>query len=147
MSLAANRTAPRSKVVATWLAIVGGSLGLHRFYLHGSGDRLAWVQIVATAIGGYGFWRLRQYGTDDWLGSALVPLLGFSIAAAMLAAILCGLMPGDQWRARFGGTGTVGQTGWATVTGAALALALGATAAVAAIAFAVQRFFEWQIPS
>lgn len=139
--------AARSKVAATWLAIVGGSLGLHRFYLYGRGDRLAWLHIVPSLIGAFGYWRLRDYGTDDWLGSALVPWLGLSIAAAMLAAIVYGLMPGDQWRARFGGTGSAGQTGWATVTGAALALALGATAAIAAIAFAVQRFFEWQIPS
>lgn len=140
-------SAPRSKVIATWLAIVGGGLGLHRFYLYGRSDGLAWLHIVPSLIGAFGFWRLRDYGTDDWLGSALVPWLGLSIAAAMLAAIVYGLMPGDQWRARFGGTGSAGQTGWATVTGAALALALGATAAIAAIAFAVQRFFEWQIPS
>ena len=143
----ASPSGPRSKVIATWLAILGGSVGLHRFYLRGPTDRLAWLHVVAALIGGYGFLRLRDWGIDDWLGSALVPLLGLSIAAAMLAAIVFGLMPGDQWRAKFGGTGAAGQTTWATVTGAALALALGATAAVAAIAFAVQRFFEWQIPA
>ena len=142
-----STSSPRSKVIATWLAILGGSLGLHRFYLRGPTDRLAWLHVVAALIGGYGFLRLRDWGIDDWLGSALVPLLGLSIAAAMLAAIVYGLMPGDQWRAKFGGTGAAGQTSWATVTGAALALALGATAAVAAIAFAVQRFFEWQVPA
>ena len=31
-------TQGRSKTVATWIALLGGSLGLHRFYLHGGRD-------------------------------------------------------------------------------------------------------------
>ena len=30
---------PRSKTLATWAALLGGSLGLHRFYLYGLRDR------------------------------------------------------------------------------------------------------------
>ena len=30
----------KSKTLATWIAVLGGSLGLHRFYLHGFRD--AW---------------------------------------------------------------------------------------------------------
>ena len=29
----------RSQTIATWLALLGGRLGLHRFYLHGLSDR------------------------------------------------------------------------------------------------------------
>ena len=28
----------KNKTLATWLAFLGGPLGLHRFYLHGFGD-------------------------------------------------------------------------------------------------------------
>ncbi len=37
---------PRSKTFATWLAVIGGSLGLHRFYLHG------WARPVGLAVSG-----------------------------------------------------------------------------------------------
>jgi len=33
----------RSKSLATWIAVLGGSLGLHRFYLHGLRDPLGWL--------------------------------------------------------------------------------------------------------
>jgi TM2 domain-containing membrane protein YozV len=32
---------PRSRAVATWLAVVAGTLGAHRFYLHGARDAIA----------------------------------------------------------------------------------------------------------
>ena len=46
---------PRSRAVATWLALVGGSLGLHRFYLHGGRDLWAWLHPWPTLVGAYGF--------------------------------------------------------------------------------------------
>jgi TM2 domain-containing membrane protein YozV len=36
-------TTYRSKTASTWIALLGGSLGLHRFYLHGPRDLLAWL--------------------------------------------------------------------------------------------------------
>ena len=39
----------KNKTVATWLALLGGPLGLHRFYLHGLGDNLS---RRAQAVGG-----------------------------------------------------------------------------------------------
>ena len=131
---------PRSRAVATWLAIVGGSLGLHRFYLHGGRDVLAWLHPWPTLLGAYGFWRLRQLGLDDLIGSRLVLLLGAMIAISMLAAILYGVTPAERWRERFGERGA--STGWATVIGLVVALALGATATMATIAYAAQRYFE-----
>ncbi len=135
----------RSKTVATWLAFAGGSLGLHRFYLFGGRDPWAWLHWLPTLIGVYGFWRLRQLGTDDRLGAELVPLLGLMLAATMLVAIFYGLMPDARWNARFGGASDRASGGMA-VFGVCLALAFGATAAMATIAFVVERYFEWQIP-
>jgi TM2 domain-containing membrane protein YozV len=130
----------RSRAVAIWLAIVGGSLGLHRFYLHGGRDVLAWLHPWPTLIGAYGLWRLRQFGLDDLPGSRLVPLLGTMVAIAMLSAIVCGVAPAERWRERFGERGAA--TGWATVIGLVVAVALGATATMATIAYAAQRYFE-----
>ena len=36
---ATARVRYRSKTLATWVAVIGGAFGLHRFYLHGRGDR------------------------------------------------------------------------------------------------------------
>jgi len=134
----------RSKTVATWLAVVGGSLGLHRLYLRGMGDVWAWLHPWPTLVGAYGFWRLREFGTDDLAGSRLVPLLGVMVALGMLAAIVYGLTPAERWRARFGDRGA--RTGWMTIIGVVVALAVGATATMATIAYTAQRYFELRGP-
>jgi hypothetical protein len=135
----------RSKTVATWLALFGGSLGLHRFYLFGAGDAWAWLHPVPTLVGAYGFWRLRELGTDDRLGSELVPLLGLMLAASMLMAIVIGLRSDERWNARFGGREAPRRSsGGLAIFGVCLALALGATAAMATLAFVVERYVEWQ---
>jgi hypothetical protein len=136
----------RSKTVATWLALAGGSLGLHRFYLFGVADAWAWLHALPTLAGAYGFWRLRQLGTDDRLGTELVPLLGVMLTMTMLVAIFYGLMPDERWKARFGGGAAARPSGGVVIFGVCLALALGATAAMATIAFVVERYFEWQVP-
>ena len=78
----------RSRAVATWLALVGGSLGLHRFYLHGARDLWGWLHPSPTLVGAYGFWRLHELGVDDALGSRLVLFLGAMVSVAMLQAIV-----------------------------------------------------------
>ena len=101
-------TAGRSRAVATWLALVGGSLGLHRFYLHGARDGWGWLYPWPTLLGALGFWRLREYGVDDALGSLLVLLLGTMLALSMLQAIVYGLTSDERWAAtaRAGAGGT-----------------------------------------
>ena len=48
----------RSKTVAAWLALLGGALGLHRLYLHGLRDRLAWAHWPPTVAGLLGVERM-----------------------------------------------------------------------------------------
>jgi TM2 domain-containing membrane protein YozV len=141
----------KSKTLATWLALVGGPLGLHRFYLHGPGDPWGWLHPWPTLLGLWGLWRADTYGLDDRLSWLLLPLLGGMIAVAMLQAIVCGLTPDARWHARFNPQWVDAQgepvpdapaSGWLTVIGVALALMLGATALMSAIAFASQRYFE-----
>ena len=134
----------RSKTVATWLALLGGSLGLHRFYLFGATDAWAWLHSVPTLLGAYGFWRLNQLGTDDRLGAWLVPALGVMVAATMLVAIVIGLTPDERWNARFGGSTTPRRSGGLVIFGVCLALGLGATAAMSTLAFVVAHYAEQQ---
>jgi TM2 domain-containing membrane protein YozV len=135
----------KSKTFATWLAFLGGGLGLHRFYLFGPRDAWGWLWPLPTAIGVYGAWRGATLGQDDQLAWLLVPLLGVSLAAGMLAAIVYGLMPDEKWNARFNPEGRQHVAGWSTVIGVVLSLFIGATVLMATLAFGSQRYFEYQI--
>lgn len=134
-----------SKTLATWLALVGGSLGLHRFYLRGLRDPWGWFFSLPTLLGAYGVYRARSFGLDDGLSWLLIPLLGMMLAATMLSAIVIGLTPDETWNARFNvGAGRQHRSGWWTVIGVVFALALGAAALMATLAFSAQRVFEYQ---
>ncbi len=135
----------KSKTLATWIAVIGGSLGLHRFYLRGLRDPWGWLHAPPTLIGLYGLQRMNELGQDDKLAWALIPLLGFALAAAMLAAIVYGLTPDEKWDDRHNPGSPVHATRWGPVFGVIVALMLGAAALMATVAFSGQRYFEWQV--
>jgi hypothetical protein len=136
---------PRSKTLATWLACLFGSLGLHRLYLLGARDWLWWLHLPLTAMGLLGAWRMRTLGQDDALASLLVPLLGLMLAQGALHAIVYGLTPDERWQQRHNPGRPIQATAWGPVLGAMTALLLGGTVLMGTIAFAGQRFFEWQL--
>jgi hypothetical protein len=134
----------RSKTLATWIALIGGSVGLHRFYLHGFRDMRGWLFVVPSAVGLYGVQRMRHLGADDHLAWVLIPLLGVALSIAMLSAIVYGLTPDEKWNARFNPNGPDHQMNWATVIGVAAALIIGGAVLMATLAFSAQRYFEYQ---
>jgi hypothetical protein len=134
----------KSKTLATWIAFLVGSLGLHRFYLHGLRDVWGWLWPIPTAIGAYGIERMQTLGQDDVTAWLLIPFLGVSLSAAMLSAIVYGLMPDEKWNARFNPQGPEHRTGWSTVLGVIGALLVGAAVLMSTIAFSGQRYFEYQ---
>jgi hypothetical protein len=138
-------TRPRSKALATWLAVIGGAFGLHRFYLHGWRDLPGWLYPVPTLLGLAGVQRMRAFGQDDHVAWVLIPLLGLALSAAMLTAIVYGLTPDDKWAARHNRGQPVQATGWTPVLGVIVALLLGASVFMGTVAFSAQRFFEWQL--
>jgi hypothetical protein len=142
-------TRVKSKTLATWLAVVGGGFGLHRFYLHGLRDVWGWLHVPMTLLGMAGVQRMLAFGIDDHAAPWLLPLGGLSIVAAMFAAILCGLSSDERWDARHNPTAPAGQGtppgGWLTVIGVITALLIGTTMMLSSITFTLQRFFEAQI--
>ena len=134
----------RSKTLATWLALTGGSLGAHRFYLHGWRDRWAWLHPLPTLAGLAGAVRMHNLGQDDHVAWLLIPLLGLMLTLGMLAAIVIGLTPDERWAQRHHPDGLLRPTGWAPVLGAILALMLGGTVLMGTLAFGGQMFFEYQ---
>jgi hypothetical protein len=85
---------------------------------------------------------MREWGVDDARGALLVPLLGAMLAGTMLVAIVYGLTSDERWAARHGGSPSRPRAPWTTLVAVALALAVGASVAVATIAFTAQRYFE-----
>jgi hypothetical protein len=139
----------KNKTAAAWLAFVGGPLGLHRFYLHGMGDWLGWLLPLPTLAGIYGIERVQQFGVDDPLSWWLIPLLGFTIAATSLMAIVYGLATQEKWNARFNAGSAedapAGATNWLTIGAIVLSLMIGTGCLMATLAYSFQHYFEWQI--
>ncbi|NBW77433.1 MAG: TM2 domain-containing protein [Betaproteobacteria bacterium] len=139
----------KNKTLATCLAFLTGPLGLHRFYLYGFQDNLGWFLPIPTALGWYGVERMRDLGQDDPISWVLIPLLGFTISACALNAIVYGLMDKTKWNSRFNPTepseSPAGQTNWLTITVVALSLLVGTTVLMSSLAFSFQRYFEWQV--
>lgn len=139
----------KNKTLAAWLAFLGGPLGLHRFYLYGLGDLLGWLLPIPTAIGLYGVERVKAYGIDDMWSWVLIPVLGFTLAACALTAIVYGLKAPEKWNARHNPgapeDAPAGQTGWPTVFAIIGALLVGTTVLMATLAYSFQHYFEYQV--
>lgn len=143
-----QKTAQKNKTLATWLAFIGGQLGLHRIYLYGWRDVFAWLHPLVAAVGWWGVERVRLHGQDDHLAWVLIPLLGFTLAGTALTAIYYGLMSPEKWNALHN-PGTpdtlAGNTNWLTMGAIVFALLFGTIALMSSIVFSFQRYFEYQV--
>ena len=135
----------RSKTQAAWLTLALGAFGVHRLYLYGLRDRLAWAFPPPTLLGLLGVQRLRALGQDDRLAWLLIPLLGLMLSLAMLTAIVQALTPDEKWDARHNPGQPVHATGWGPVLAAIVALLLGGAVLMGTLAYGGQKFFEWQL--
>ena len=155
-------TAP-SKTLATWIAVVAGSLGLHHVYLGGRGRWFAALYPLPTLVGLAGVVRMRELGVDDRLSWLLVPWLGVTISVGMLCAIVIGLTPDARWARRHAGSAAspnlatspsavdaddedappgMVRTAWGPVLGVIVALLLGGGVLMGTLAFSIQKIFE-----
>jgi hypothetical protein len=152
----------RSKTLATWIAVIGGSVGLHHFYLDGWRTRWGWLYPIPTLVGFAGVLRMREHGVDDHLSWALIPWLGLTISVGMLCAIVYGLTTDAKWARLYAGDPArpvvhatreeddespppgIVHTGWAPVLGVILALMIGGGVLMGTIAFSVEKAFDVQ---
>lgn len=135
----------RSKTLATWLALLLGTLGIHRFYLHGAKDLLGWLHPLPTLLGLAGVVRMQNLGQDDRTAWLLIPVFGLMFSLAMLTAIVYALTPDEKWDARHNPGHPGRGTRWGPVLAAIVALLLGGGVLMGTIAFGGQKFFEWQM--
>lgn len=137
----------KNKTIAALLAALGGSLGLHRFYLHGWSDWVGWIFPIPSALGWWGVERMREVGQDDVLSWALIPLLGITVTVACLMAVLYALTPQDKWNHRHNPThpanAAAGASHALTIVVLVLAMLAGTIAFMGTLAFSVQHLFEY----
>jgi len=138
----------KNKTLATWLALLGGPMGLHRFYLHGWRDRIGWFLPWPSLLGAFGVLRTRQLGVDDQLSWVLIPLLGFGVAYCALVAIIYGLSDPLKWNHQYNPSldpqSKVGKTNGLTVLALVCAMLIGTTALISSLAYTFQHYFEYQ---
>ena len=141
--------ARKNKTLAVWLALIGGTLGLHRFYLKGLGDWIGWLHPVPTALGLWGVERVLTYGQDDKLSWVLVPFIGVTLAASCLTGIVYALSDKEKWNGWFNPgqdpRSAAGETNWLTILALVASLLLGTVAFMGSLAFGIQHYFEYQI--
>ncbi|MDR7093810.1 hypothetical protein [Hydrogenophaga laconesensis] len=141
--------ARKNKTLAVWLALLGGALGLHRFYLRGLGDWIGWLHPIPAALGLWGVDRVLLYGQDDKLSWVLIPLLGATISASCLMAIVYALTDREKWNRQFNpdlpADSSPGGTNWLTIGALVAALLVGTIALMGSLAFGFQRYFEYQV--
>ena len=140
--------APKNKTIATWLAFIGGQLGLHRLYLYGWRDAFTWAHPVVAALGWWGVQRVRLYGQDDQLAWLLIPMLGLTLAGTALTGIYYGLTSAEKWNAIHNPAApdaAAGNTNWLTIGAIVFALLFGTIALMSSIVFSFQRYFEYQV--
>ena len=106
----------KNKTLATLLAALGGTLGLHRFYLEGGGRLLPWL-----------------YPLFCW---TLVPTF-----AGFIEALRFALTPDERWDARWNAAaGRASDSGWPVILLAVLTMAGGVTLLMTVLSFAIGRY-------
>ncbi len=86
----------KNKTMATFLALLLGSIGLHRFYLHGLGDRWGWLHAISLPLSAL----LLLSNPEPPLLINTLPMV-ISMLAASVETFVLGLMPDEKWDTRY----------------------------------------------
>ena len=86
----------KSKALTTLLALFLGALGLHRFYLNGIKDSWGWLHAASLPASG-----LLLTLHPEWPLLAYAAPMTFSLLVASLETFFIGLMPDEQWDAKY----------------------------------------------
>lgn len=145
-TLASTSSRFKSKTMAAALAFFFGSLGAHRFYLHGMRDIYGWAHLLGTLIGIPGAMLVVASERASMLGWALAFPGAVSLLAAFLAAIVYGLRPDEKWDAQFNArTQRKSRSGWTVIFVVIFSLLIGAFLLMTGLAISFQTYFEGQV--
>jgi hypothetical protein len=122
-------TSHKNKTLATFLALALGTLGAHRFYLHGGTDRGGLLHLCSVPIAGL-VYGLGHASNPFWV---LLPLL-VSGVAGFIEALVIGLTPDEQWDARHNaGSGRQSHSNWLIPLLLVVTMLVGLTVLIATI--------------
>lgn len=132
-------TRHKSKTVACLLASCGGAFGLHRFYLHGKREVVAWLYLCASFV--Y-LAIVIVHWMQDSLGANVAVLFPLSAFAALIESLYLGLTGDDEWDARYNVRALQrSRSGWPLVVLLVLTLGGGFVALIACMARATDLLY------
>jgi TM2 domain-containing membrane protein YozV len=119
----------KNKTIATALAFVLGGLGVHRYYLKNSVDRLGLLHVCCLPLAGL-IYGVGRGPNPFWV---LLPIL-VSYIAGWIEALVIGLTPDSTWDAKYNpGSGRASESNWVVVLLLVLTTLVGATALIGTI--------------
>ncbi|MES2300117.1 MAG: TM2 domain-containing protein [Pseudomonadota bacterium] len=120
----------KNKTLATLLALVGGVVGAHRFYLGGARDRWGWLHLASVAVAA----MVAVLAPAQNPFFKVLPLLVSGIAAC-IEALVIGLLADDKWDAAHNaGSGRQSRSSWPLAVLLVATLMGGAVLVIATIA-------------
>jgi hypothetical protein len=87
----------KNKTLSCLLSVLGGSLGIHRFYLYGRRDVFGWVYFAASII--YLIMLAAFWGKDS-LAANVALLFPIPVFVAAIEALSIGLTDDEKWDRR-----------------------------------------------
>jgi hypothetical protein len=119
----------KNKTLATALAFLLGGLGVHRFYLKGSVDRLGLLHVCSLPLAGL-VYGVGQAPNPFW---SLLPIF-ISCIAGWIEALVIGLTPDEKWDAKVNpASGRQSDSHWILAVLLVLTMLVGATAVIATL--------------
>jgi hypothetical protein len=119
----------KNKTLATALAFLLGGLGIHRFYLKGSVDRLGLLHVCSLPVAGL-VYGVGQAPNPFW---SMLPIF-ISCIAGWIEALVIGLTPDEKWDAKVNSaSGRQSDSHWILAVLLVLTMLVGATAVIATL--------------
>lgn len=120
----------KNKTFATFLALILGGLGAHRFYLRGALDKLGLLHLTCVPIAGL----VIGLAPDANPFFKVMPVL-VSYVVGFLEALIIGLTPDEKFDAAFNaGSGKTSESKWILAVLLVATMLVGTTALIATMA-------------
>ena len=119
----------KNKTLATLLALAGGAIGIHRFYLRGAHDRLGLLHVCCLPLAGM-VWGAGRGPNIFWV---LLPVF-VSAIIGYLEALVIGVTPDEKWDARHNaGSGRTSRSSWVVALLLVITMLVGTTVLIGTI--------------
>lgn len=119
-------TSHKNKTFATFLALLAGGLGAHRFYLRGSLDKIGLMHVASVPIAGLVIGLMPQ--ANEFY--KLLPV-AISFLVGYLETLIIGLMPDEKFDAAFNAaSGKKSDTSWIVAVLLVATMLVGTTALI-----------------